>query len=164
MIYAVKFAAEYGILSSMMGLRTRHRPRFRIFCCLLAGFWTGMILLGVVRLAFAAPAKPYTSRTAAATHAAFRCPMCAAMAHAGVKSGMKCCCCHGGGMTTSCACACRPRPQPATLAVLVWSPLAVLPAEQFLVQPLFQTSVFSSIVPKLMALCRAPCPRPPRLL
>ncbi len=148
-----------------MGFAAAHQPRFRVFCCLLAAFWTGMILLGAVRLAFAVPTTPHASRTAAATPAASRCPMCAAMAHAGMKSGMKCCCRQGGGMTTaSCVCACRPQPQPATLAVLVWSPLAVLPAIQAAPTSFSEPCLYPALSCRLCTVYRSPQPRPPRSL
>lgn len=149
-----------------MGFAAAHRLRFRVFCCLLAAFWTAMILLGAVRLAFAAPSRPHASRIAAATPAASRCPMCAAMAHAGMKSGMKCCCCHGGMTTASCVCvcACRPQPQPATLAVLVWSPLAVLPAIQAAPAPFSEPYLYPALSRRLCTVSRSPEPRPPRSL
>ncbi len=147
-----------------MGFSAAYQPRFRVFCCLLAAFWIGMILLGAVRLAFAAPSRPHASRIAAATPAASRCPMCAAMAHAGM-TGMKCCCCHGGGMTTaSCVCACRPQPQSATLAVLVWSPLAVLPVIQAAPTPFSEPCLYPALSHRLCTVSHSPQPRPPRSL
>jgi hypothetical protein len=152
-----------------MGLTAAHKPPFRVFCCLMAVFWAGMILLGTFRIACAAP--PIVSRSIdsspdvppnAASHIVCRCPMCASMGHV----GMKCCCCHAGGKASvSCVCQCRPQPQTAaTLAVLVWSPLAVLPGKQVSVLSSYRTWHYPALSSRLCTLSRLPLPRPPRLL
>lgn len=140
-----------------------HQPRFRVLCCLLAALWTGMILLSAVRLASAVPLTTHASQTTA-TSAAIQCPMCAAAAHAGMKSGMKCCCYDGGMTTAFCACACRPQPLPATLTVLVWSPLAVLPATHAAPAPTSRLCIYSVHSRRLCTVFRTPLPRPPRFL
>lgn len=148
---------------SSMGFAAAHRPPFRVFCCLMAAFWSGMILLGAVRLACAAP--PRVSRStissAAASHAVCHCPMCASMG----RGGMKCCCCHAGGKpSASCACTCRSQSQAATVAVLVWSPLAVLPGKQVSVPPSYRACSYPALASCLCTLSHPPAPRPPRFL
>ena len=147
-----------------MGFHAAHLPRFRVFCCILAAFWAGMILLGAVRLASASLLTLHAPRTTAAAPLASQCPMCDAMAHGGMHSKMKCCCHAGGATGSSCACACRPQPQPATLAMLVWSPLAVLPKVQFAPIPVCQPCLYWPHTRPLCTISYAPLPRPPRLL
>jgi hypothetical protein len=147
-----------------MGFDIAHKPPFRVFCCLMAAFWAGMILLGTFRIACAAPppVSQSTLSSASVPHAVCHCPMCASMGHA----GMKCCCCHSGGTPfASCVCQCRPQPQTAaTLAVLVWSPLAVLPGKQVSVLSSYRAWHYPALSSRLCTLSRLPLPRPPRLL
>jgi len=81
---------------------------------------------------------------------------------AGMKLGMKCCC-HAGG-APSASCMCTYQPQPRTIAVLVWSPLAVLPPRQAIVPPVCRPDILPAAVPGLTLLSYSPLPRPPRLL
>ncbi len=168
-----------------MGFNAAHQPRFRVFCCLMASFWAGMILLGAVRLACAVPAAPHAPRMTVAPPAVSRCPMCTATAQAGMQmagmqmagmqmagmqmagmqmAGMKCCCHAGGASSLPCQCACRPLPQPRTVTVLVWSPVAVLPVKQSVTPPASRTDIHTAVFSLLLTLSRTPLPRPPRLL
>lgn len=77
-------------------------------------------------------------------------------------SGMKCCC-PAGGAQTACRCGVQPAPK-LTAALLLWSPLAVLPASLRFSPPHLAAYAYPAAAFALAAPRRTPLPRPPRSL